>query len=55
MELEDARAELGAVSSEAQIASSLLAAEIGGLEVQCVHKVRHSCELAMSRRPAARM
>ena len=55
VELEDARAELGAVSSEAQIASSLLAAEIGGLEAQCEHKIRHSRELAMSRRPAARM
>ena len=48
VELEDARAELGAVSSAAQIASSLLAAEIGGLEAQCEHKVRHSRELAMS-------
>jgi hypothetical protein len=48
VELEDARAELGAVSSEAQIASSLLAAELGGLEVQCVHKVRQSREQAMS-------
>ena len=47
-ELEDARAELGAVSSAAQIASSLLAVEIGGLEAQCEHKVRHSRELAMS-------
>ena len=46
-ELEDARAELGAVSCAAQIASSLLAAEIGGLEAQCEHKVRHSRELAM--------
>ena len=48
VELESARAELGAVSSEAQIASSLLATEIGGLEAQCEHKVRHSRELAMS-------
>jgi hypothetical protein len=47
-ELENARAELGAVSSAAQIASSLLAAEIGGLEAQCEHKGRHSRELAMS-------
>ena len=47
-ELEDARAELGAVSSAAQFASSLLAVEIGGLEAQCEHKVRHSRELAMS-------
>ena len=48
VELESARAELGAVSSEAQIASSLLATEIGSLEAQCEHKVRHSRELAMS-------
>ena len=39
---------MGAVSSAAQIASSLLAAEIGVLEAQCEHKVRHSRELAMS-------
>ena len=48
VELESARAELVTVSSEAQIASSLLATEIGGLEAQCEHKVRHSRELAMS-------
>ena len=36
------------MSFVAQIASSLLAAEIGGLEAQCEHKVRHSRELAMS-------
>ena len=44
--LEDARAELDAMSPAAQITSSLLAAEIGGLEAQCEHKVRHSSELS---------
>jgi hypothetical protein len=46
LELEDARAELGTVSSAAQTASSLLAAEIRGLEAQIEHKVRHSRELS---------